>query len=277
MSIQTDEGVITRRSPALYFTSVTPTAPKAWLGVLHGYADHGARYLHVMGALAEQGIGCVALDMRGHGRAEGRRGYCERFDEFLDDVAELERLLEQRAKGAPTMLFAHSFGGLVATLAVLEGRIHPKALALSAPFFELGMEVPEAKKLAAKVAARLYPTFALPSGLSGKDVTHDVARQKAYDEDPLVFKKATARWFVEAQGAQEKVKAGASRLSLPLYLVYGTADTVASPAAMRRVVDAASSTDKTIDERAGKRHEAWNEADWKDLADGLARWVLDHA
>src|SRR5207253_5066457 len=58
---------------------------------------------------------------------------------------------------------------------------------------------------AAKVASSVYPKLALPSGLSGKDVTHDEAIAKAYDDDPLVFKSATARWFTETRLAQAHV------------------------------------------------------------------------
>src|SRR5690606_18866838 len=84
MSIELDEGTLGRRTggPDLYFASAIPEGTvKAMLGIVHGYADHGARYRHVMGALAEHGIGSVAIDLRGHGRALGPRGYCDRFED----------------------------------------------------------------------------------------------------------------------------------------------------------------------------------------------------
>src|SRR6185295_15362119 len=99
----------------------------------------------VMGALAEHGIGSIAIDLRGHGRAQGTRGYCNRFPEFLDDARELRRLVETRAKGAPTLLFGHSFGGLVAALSALDEPAPWKGLVLSAPFFGLALDVPRIK------------------------------------------------------------------------------------------------------------------------------------
>jgi alpha-beta hydrolase superfamily lysophospholipase len=279
MTIELDEGVVARSSaPDLYYASAMPKGDtKAVLAIIHGYADHGARYAHVMGALAEHGIGSVAIDLRGHGRAQGPRGFCSRFDEFLDDASELRRLVEARAKGAPMLLFGHSFGGLVAASSALEDPKPWKGLALSAPFFGLGLEVPRLKLLAGKVASRVYPKLGLPSGLAGKDMTHDDARARAYDADPLVFKNATARWFTEATGAQERALAAAPRLKLPLYLTLGTADKVASTAAAKRFFDAAGSADKTWDPREGLFHEVLNEPSWKDIVDTLARWVLAHA
>ncbi len=282
MTIELDEGAVTRAvsrsGPSLYYASAMPTGgAKAVLAVIPGYADHGARYAHVMGALAEHGIGSVAIDLRGHGRAQGPRGFCYRFDEFLDDARELRHLVDARAKGAPTLLFGHSFGGLVATLSALDTPASWKGLVLSAPFFGLGLEVPRVKVLAGKVASRVIPKLGLPSGLEGKDMTHDPAKAKDYDNDPLVFKNATARWFTEASAAQQRALSSAPRLSMPLYMTFGTADKVASLSTAKRFFDAAGSADKTWDPREGLFHEVLNEPSWKEIVDAMARWILAHA
>ena len=281
MTIELDEGALTQRArsgPSLYYASAMPRSElKAVVGVIHGYADHGARYAHVMGALAEHGIGSVAIDLRGHGRAQGPRGFCVRFEEFLDDARELRQLVDTRAKSAPTFLFGHSFGGLVAALSALDEPKPWKGLVLSAPFFGLGLEVPRIKVMAGKVASRLYPKLGLPSGLEGKDMTHDPAKAKEYDRDPLVFKNATARWFTEATGAQERALTSASRLTMPLYMTFGSADKVASMPTAKRFFDAAGSADKTWDLREGLFHEVLNEPSWKDIVENIAKFILAHA
>jgi len=280
MSILHDEGAVTQRAvpgPALYFVSAMPEAPKAILGILHGYADHAARYAHVMDHLAERGVGCVALDMRGHGRATGTRGHCSRFDEYLDDAAELARLVSDRARGAPAFLFGHSFGGLVGALSVLEQARSWRGLVLSAPYFGLAMQVPAAKVAAGRIAARLIPKLGLPTGIKGSDLTHDEKRGKAYEEDPLVFKEARARWFVEATRAQGRVLARASELTMPLYMIFGTADPVARFAAGKAFFDGAASKDKTWAPQEGLRHETLNEPEWPDIATKIADWILARA
>ena len=278
MSIELDESSLARRgSPALYYASAMPSAgAKAVLGIVHGYADHGARYRHVMGALAEHGIGTVTIDLRGHGRALGPRGYCERFGEFLDDARELRRLVKERAKGAPVFLFGHSFGGLVATSSVLESDATIQGLGRPAPFIGQALEVPRVKILAARVASRVYPRLSLPSGLHGKDMSHDPDKARADDTDPLVFPKATARWFTEIVAAQERAISSAPRLKLPLYIAFGTADRVASMTVGKRFFDAAGSADKTWDPREGLYHEILNEPSWKELVEAIARWITSH-
>ncbi len=278
--IDRDEGVLKRRTtkgPDLYVSSAMPSSgTKAVLGIVHGYADYGARYAHVATALAERGIGSVSIDYRGHGRAGGTRGYCDRFEDYLDDLREFRAVVQERAKGAPTFLFGHSLGGLVTTTSVLDDPSGWRGLLLSAPFFGLALDVPAAKIFAGKIASRVVPKLGLPSGLAGKDLTHDPAQARAYDTDPLIFKNATARWFTETAAAQARALADAPRLSLPLYVVFGDDDKVASLAAAKRVFDAAGSKDKTWDERPGLYHEVLNEPCWPELVDVMATWILAH-
>src|SRR6202034_4475182 len=100
MAPRRDEGKLSRRKtsgPALYFNVTQPEGTAAAVvGLLHGYADYGGRYAHVADAWAERGIATVTIDMRGHGHAEGPRGACLHFAEYLDDVAELGALIEDR-------------------------------------------------------------------------------------------------------------------------------------------------------------------------------------
>ena len=265
------------KGPGLHFFAVSPEKEtQVVVGLLHGYADYGERYAHVADVWAERGIATVAIDMRGHGHADGRRGYCDRFDEYLDDAAELTRLVEERAPGVPAILMGHSFGGLVAASVAIARPTPWRALVLTGPFFGVAAQVPRIKLLAGRLASRLVPKFAQPTGIRGADLTHDAARARAYDEDPLVFKEATARWFTESSAAQDRAIARAPSLSMPLTLVIGAADPVVSVARARAFYDAAGSADKTWDAREGLFHEVLNETAWREIADGLAGWILAH-
>ena len=281
-SLQHEEAALTQRAvpgPALYSVCTIPAErPKLVVGLLHGYADHAARYSRVMDLWAGKGILSVAIDMRGHGRATGLRGYCARFDEFLDDAAELARLVQDRAHGAPSFLFGHSFGGLVAAMSVIESPRSWRGVVLSGPYFGLAMPVAPVKLAAGKIASRLIPKLSLPTGIKGSDLTHDAARGKEYEDDPLVFKNARARWFTETQAAQERAFSRAGALTMPLYVLFGSEDPIAKMSAAKRFFDFTGSSDKTWDERAGLRHETLNERpeEADAVATSIADWMLRH-
>ncbi len=280
MSVRRDEGKLTRRKtsgPSLYFNVTVPEAPpQVVVALLHGYADYGGRYAHVMDAWAARGIVTVAIDMRGHGHAEGPRGSCLHFSEYLDDVAELAALVTDRAAGLPRILFGHSFGGLVAATAAIADPGVLRGLVLSSPFFGVGLPVPKAQRLAGKVVSRLAPSIGMPSGLHGEDITHDAARARAYDEDPLVFKNANSRWFSETEVAQAAAIDRAPMLKMPLYTFIGTGDRVVKIERARQFFDAAGSSDKTWVPYEGLFHETLNEIDWQPVAGAVADWVLAH-
>jgi alpha-beta hydrolase superfamily lysophospholipase len=284
-----EEGVLQRTStqgPKLHSFAVPVAQPRAVVGILHGYADYGARYAQVMDAWAERGITSLAIDLRGHGCAEGRRGHCERFADYLDDAAELDAAVRAHAPGVPAVLFGHSFGGLIASSVAIAQSASSgngsgglwKALVLSSPFFGVAMEVPRIKIVAGRMMSRIFPSFAQSSGLHGNQMTHDEELARAYDADPLSFKTVTARWFTETSAAQDAAIAAAPKLRMPLYVVVGGADGVVSVPRARAFFDAVGSTDKTWDAREGLFHEVLNEPSaGRQIADRLAEWVLAHS
>jgi alpha-beta hydrolase superfamily lysophospholipase len=65
----------------LHVTVWSPPGPCQPAGaavvLVHGYAEHAGRYGQVGAALAASGATAWAMDLRGHGRSEGRRANIE--------------------------------------------------------------------------------------------------------------------------------------------------------------------------------------------------------
>jgi lysophospholipase len=89
---------------------------------------------------------------------------------------------------------------------------------ISAPLLQLRLEVPAWKRAMGQVAARLFTTLSLPSGLEPSQLTHDPAEAQAYATDPLVFRTATAGWFAAVQRAQAEAWKDLPKLTTGRYL-----------------------------------------------------------
>ncbi len=282
MSTQVSEGKIDARTggaPTLAYRLTIPDAPKAMVLLVHGYGDHHARYLRAIDRWASASVASGAVDLRGHGRSEGDRGYCDAFSDYHQDVMDMLRVMEKRMPpNVPLFAFGHSFGALVVTTYALE---HPgafKGVAVTSPFYGLALEVPKLKKMAGELASKVYGRLALPSGLLGSQMTHDEEIAAAYETDPLINKNATARWFTETTAAQRDLLARAPQLTVPYCCVHGGADPVASLSASRAVYDRVGSSDKQFDERAGLLHEVLNEPKARDeIADQIAKFCVERA
>jgi alpha-beta hydrolase superfamily lysophospholipase len=91
------------RGPTPPGVSVSDARPRAVIVLAHGYGEHAGRHAaRPIGELMRNGYLVAALDHRGHGRSDGPRATCERFDDFTDDYAALVGRTRARYPDAPT-------------------------------------------------------------------------------------------------------------------------------------------------------------------------------
>ncbi|HKT96511.1 MAG TPA: alpha/beta fold hydrolase, partial [Paraburkholderia sp.] len=132
----------------LYVWHAETVAPRAAIALIHGLAEHAGRYAALAARLNAAGIDVYAIDLRGHGRAGGRRAWVTRFDDYLDDA---QALVEHAAtpcsaRKTPLFLMGHSMGGAIAALYAIERAPHSgvafAGLLLSSAALAPGRDVP---------------------------------------------------------------------------------------------------------------------------------------
>ena len=246
--------------------------PTHQLLIVHGYAEHAARYREYAHFLADNGVYVVAPDLRGHGLSEGQRGHVDDYAEYFLDVEEAKRLL---LEDTPTLILGHSNGGLIVLDYLSTGDRGFNAAILSNPYLGLAIDVPAPKVWAGNVAGVVLPKLAMPSGLDAAGLSHDEEIVKRYRRDPYVFSTVTAGWFRESSKAQDRVKAMGS-LPLPFLYMFSDSDPIASPADNRDLANALSGPAKKVVERRGELHEILNEVDRQSLYQDTLEWITTH-
>jgi alpha-beta hydrolase superfamily lysophospholipase len=244
----------------LYAETFSPAATARGVVVItHGYAEHCGRYREVANVIVSAGWSVLTYDVRGHGRSTGQRGYIERFEIYLQDLAAACAAGRALAPaGAPLVLLGHSAGGLI-TLRALASGAPATAAIISSPFLGLRLPVPGYKKVMAKVASRLLPTLSMPNDLKVEDLTADLQKQAERTADKQCFDVATARWFTEALAAQAYVADHVAAITVPTLWLVGGDDPIANPARAREIATAV--TGATYHDLVGMRHEVLNEVE----------------
>ena len=182
-----DEGFFSSRDGTrLFFRSAAPDGePRALVAIVHGFGDHSGRYLHVIDDLVARGFSTIALDYRGHGKADGPRSDCRQWPDYVDDMEAFWRKALEQAAGTPAFVLGHSHGGLIATHWAALQPVGLKGLVLSSPYYALAFAPPPLKLLGARLAKRVLPGLQVPTGLTPRQLSRDAAWQQATTNDPL--------------------------------------------------------------------------------------------
>jgi acylglycerol lipase len=265
---------VTARDGTRLLTRRWAPAGGAWASMLlvHGLAEHSARYGRTGEALAAAGVDVHAFDLRGHGGSSGRRGDVTRWTDLHDDVEDGLARARVEAGGAPVALLGHSFGGLLVLDAVLAGRATPDLLVLSSP--GLADALPAWQHAVAPVAARILPRLSLRNAWTGADLSRDPAVGAAVDADPLCLRRATVRMGAHGFAAQARVRGAVDRLSVPTWVHHGSDDRLVPPRSTEPLGAVPTVTRRVY---PGLRHECLNEPEGPAVVADLVAWLRGQA
>jgi len=261
------------------FYRIHRSAPEvSRIAIVHGIGEHSRHYGNVVDTLLPKGISIWALDLRGHGKSEGKRGHIRSFDEYISDVLSVIDIMKEK-KGDDTKCFllGHSMGGLIAICFGLRYPDLIDGLIASSPALGLAVEVPTVKRVFGNIMSGVFPSLTMANGLDVSILSHDEQVVKAYIKDPLVHDRVSARWFTEILNAMEYVNSSATKLKIPILIQLAQDDHLTDPLVSEEFFERLTVRDKTLRVYGGLYHEIYSEKEElrrKPLED-LQAWLKD--
>jgi alpha-beta hydrolase superfamily lysophospholipase len=225
--------------------------------------------------MASNAVNVYALDLRGHGQSEGRRGHAHRFDAFLQDVERFRREVECITAGTlPLFLFGHSMGGLITLRYIEEYDVAVRGAILTSPWLATGPSVARWKTIAAGFLNKVLPSLPIDAGIDADYLSHDSDVVIGYREDPLVHGKITPRLFAEASKAMGLVLQRSDRIRIPLLFLLAGDDQIVDTRKSEAFARSLSAADVTIRVLPDYYHEILNDFDRAYARKEIREWVL---
>lgn len=258
---------------SVYYQYWTPeSAAKGLLLLVHGAGEHSDRYRSLASYFTRNGYAVAALDHPGHGKSEGRYGHVDRFEDFIATLDIFQRKVMADFPQLPQILLGHSMGGLISSLYLLRNQQAFVGCVLSGPAIKTDIEPGYLQLLLIRMLSVVAPKTGVLQ-LDAAGVSRDPAVVAAYVGDPLVnHNKMSARMVAELFAGMQQVQAEAGRISLPVLLLHGGEDVMASPEGSRFLYEHVSSTDKTLEIFPGLFHEIFNEPEHEAIFAAVLEW-----
>ena len=280
--------------------------PRLLVHILHGMAEHGARYARLAAELNSNGVAVWAHDHRGHGLTAASTVDLGHFADsngwrlVIDDAWHVSRKMADTYPSVPLALFAHSMGSFVGQMLLGEHGASYRAVVLSGTngppdaregllraFSIVQLHVLGARSPGTWIDTEVLRTFNRrfePRTTDFDWLSRDASEVGKYVCDPLCgFPLSAQAWFDFLHGKPQLGEAThVERIpkTLPIHVIGGTHDPVGEDTqGVDRLLQLYRLHGLTIswqfyDEA---RHELVNELNRDEVTTDVIRWLLRFA
>lgn len=271
------------------------------VNLVHGLAEHAARYAHVAAALGDAGFEVYAADLRGHGqtaRSDEELGFFaeERgWARVLDDLHRLTVRARADHPDVPAFILGHSMGSFLTQQYLFTFVSDVDGAALSGsngpvgPLGEAGAIVARVERLRLGPRGRspllnqlvfgAYNRAFQPARTDFDWISRDEEQVDRYLDDPRCGFVATTQLYLDLFSGlrviQQVDRVAAIRSDLPIYLFGGTDDPVGGErgiTALAELYAEAGLTDVEVRLYPEGRHEMLNDVVRDQVIADLVGW-----
>ncbi|KAL9338951.1 hypothetical protein Peur_067966 [Populus x canadensis] len=266
------------RRNALFTRSWFPVTgqTKGILVIIHGLNEHSGRYAQFAKQLTSCNFGVYAMDWIGHGGSDGLHGYVPSLDHVVADTGALLEKIKSENPGVPCFLFGHSTGGAVVLKAASYPNIEEmlEGIILTSP----ALRVKPAHPIVGAVApffSLVIPKFQFKgANKRGFPVSRDPAALLAKYSDPLVYTgPIRVRTGHEILRISSYLLRNFKSVTVPFFVLHGTADKVTDPLASQDLYNEAASKFKDIKLYDDFLHDLLFEPEREEVGQDIISWM----
>lgn len=201
---------------------------RAAIVIAHDLGEHSGRYENLARDFARAGMNTYALDNRGHGRSDGKRGHVRRFMHYIQDFERLRRRVQGAvSEDLPLFLLGHGLGGLIVFRYLEEyPGVGVRGAILSAPMLGAPLQITPGRERLTRMLRYVAPALPVSTGLDPASLSEDPEVVASYRRDPMVHDRVTPRLFCEADREIETAVEKQGRIRTPVLWLLAVGDQV---------------------------------------------------
>ncbi|WP_144555009.1 alpha/beta hydrolase [Bacillus sp. X1(2014)] len=256
----------------LFFQVIEPlTAPKAAVILVHGHGDHSGGLQNLSTSLVNNKYMVYALDLRGHGKSAGKRGFIRSWDDFRGDLHEFRKLVSLDQPDLPLYIVGHSIGGLITLDYALDHSEGISGIIAISP--AVSYEVKPFEQLGITLMGKVKPDYRINKSRNIFLLKKNSAKHAKYYSDRLRHNIVTPGLGSALVQAISRLENQAQSIKLPLLLQYGLDDKITPPTKLNQFYHMVSSKDKQLYEYPLTKHRPFDEAGKEKFLGDLVGWL----
>ncbi len=259
----------------MYYSWLPNKKIKVAIGIIHGLGEHSSRYDDFAEYFCKKGYGVYSIDLRGHGKSEGKRGHVNNFKKLIDDSEEMFINIRKENLNVPMVMFGHSLGGCIALNYLCENQSKEIDLAIiSSPWLKTVLELPKFIIYIQKILVVLFPSFTLNNRLDPYHLSKNTNKVKKYIKDPLVHNRISLKMFSEVNKAIDKIENESEKINIPVLLLHGKKDNIISFKGTKKISKKINNSKLILYE--GLYHEPHNDLEKNEILDNYTSFIKNN-
>ncbi|MFC2087668.1 alpha/beta hydrolase [Bacteroidota bacterium] len=241
----------------LYYRSWIPDDDsKGIMLIAHGLGEHSGAYEKLASYFCHEKIGVYALDLRGHGQSNGKRGHIKSFERYLNDFHVFYKNTIRKHKDKPVYFIGHDLGATLILNYVLTKNPKNSGIILSSPFFKFTKRLPESALYILKRLNYIIPIFPVKLNTVFWKLTNSKRTTSNRKKDKYYLNLVTIRLLNEIISWGQKALSNKHKFNCPVLLLHGTKNRVVSHKMSKEFAEHSSNISLKL--LQGQNHELLN-------------------
>lgn len=201
--------------------------PEGVIILVHGLGEHINRYNQWAKRFSNNGWAVTGIDLRGHGRSDGKRG-AGSYQAYLNDIDSVFRFTRKKFGELPVVLYGQSLGGNLALGYEISRKPEINRLIITSPWLKLTYPPASSMVYMAKFLVKLFPGISMSSSLNSNYFSRERKVSDDYRNDPLVHNKVSVSTFLQVLNWASLILKNKHKVNVPLLIFHGSEDQVTS-------------------------------------------------